>query len=210
MVYHNEEKYIKALNENWKAIKKMPEVITHYMAWTAIQKNWRSILYISDFVLDQNLCNIAFGQSWKAIKGMPDEFITLKMCDIAFKQDWKSIQWIPKRMRTEEMCVTALKQDCGFAIKWVPHTIRHSASFYSSLIASDFSIPYHENIPAVFYENCIKAIWAKYDEPRAMLEMLRIFKGASIKRDVEVEEVYSRVDSEEDSGEDSEDDSSDE
>jgi hypothetical protein len=28
-------------------------------------------------------------------------------------------------------------------------------------------------LPFVFYENFIKAIWAKYDEPRAMLEILK-------------------------------------
>jgi hypothetical protein len=102
---------------------------------------------------------------WKPTTRISDHLMSL---DNVVKQEW-----VPKSMRTEEMCIIALKQNWEEAIRWVPYTVLQSDSFYSALIASDFSIPCHENIPAVFYENYVKAIWAEYDEPRAMREIIK-------------------------------------
>jgi hypothetical protein len=196
MVYENEEKCIHALNQNWEAIKDMPAmIITEAIALTAIKKSWQSIMYIANHLLTQEMCLIALSQCWKSIMWVPQDMITEEMGNIAVKQNWLALRWIPQDIRneemglnalkqnwtaiiyiediTEEMWIIALKQDFGLTIKLVPYVVLQSDSFYSALIASDFSIPCHENIPAVFYENYVKAIWAEYDEPRAMREIIK-------------------------------------
>jgi hypothetical protein len=136
-----------------------------------VKKNWQILIFIPWSEQTREMCTIALEQSWEAISWVNLNICTEKMYIIAVKQSWEALKLIPKPMRTEKVCLIAVKQNWR-AIGDIPHDIiNNSDSFYSSLVESDFSMS--GIVPRVFYENFIKAIWVKYGEPRAMLEILK-------------------------------------
>jgi hypothetical protein len=194
-----QKKHIRVIKKYWKAIEYVPDVdVTKEMGIIAVKQSWEALQWIPRPVQTKKICTIAIKQSWEAIKWSNHNVFTEEMYIIAVKQSWEALQWIPSPAQTNEICTIAIKQSWG-ALKWsnydvfteelciaiIKHSwlsvglirrdiIINSDSFYSSLLESDFSMPASPYlIPRVFYDNFIKAIWAKYDEPRAMLEILK-------------------------------------
>jgi hypothetical protein len=187
-----------ALEENWKNIKCIPkELLTREMCLFAVKKCSYALEWVPQSMCTEEMCLIAVKEFWYTIKYIPLDMLTQEMCLIAVDQfryaidfiprnmltanlcthvlnKWRgSLQLIPDEFITEEMCIMSVIASPEL-ISWVPHNIlHHSDSFYSSLLESDFSLRFDNVIPEVVYDKFIKAIWAKYDEPRAMREIIK-------------------------------------
>lgn len=89
------------------------------MVELAVKKDGLSLQYVKEKFIDQELCDMAFGQNPDAIRFIPEQYISVEQCFFAFRYNNDNFRAVPKKFISSKMCMKAIECN-GSLLEFVP------------------------------------------------------------------------------------------
>ena len=124
----NQDQYMAAVQQDWRALKDVPEGLRDKkLCLAAVQQDWGALDYVPEAVKNDNpdIYLAAVQQNGWTLEFVPEavQLAHPEICLAAVQNSGLALPYVPEKLRDEKMCLAAV-QNSGLVLYYVPEAIK--------------------------------------------------------------------------------------